>query len=392
MRIIRTEILVLGDPRPPTVVDDWIDARAFLRIYSDEGLTGLSELFWVPAGVARAALHGPESVFGRLLCGAELTTPAQLRARMWHSLLHASRRGWAIMCLGAAEVALWDLYGKWLGQPVYTLLGGSERSSYQLIGDADQRTVLPYCTVAPFDWDKAGRSPDQVCDEILGKVAALHNAGYRAFKIEPLRLPAATIIDVTRRTRDLLGPEPLLSVDVGCLWNDVATALRVTNAIDPFDVLFLETPFPTDALNAYARLAPQSPIPLAAGEHSVTRWEFRDLLDRAGVSVVQPYVTTCGGFLEALSILDLAQERGALVCPGNWGTDILAMATLHLAAVSPLTPCMEYVPALHYWSPLRRALAEHAAQTTAGHFSLPTTPGIGIDLSDELIARFTVSA
>jgi L-alanine-DL-glutamate epimerase-like enolase superfamily enzyme len=78
--------------------------------------------------------------------------------------------------------------------------------------------------------------------------------------------------------------------------------------------------FPVDSLDAYARLAQQTRIRIAAGEHTTTRWEFLDLMDRGGVLVAQPYMITCGGLTEARRIVELAQPRGVLVCPGNWST------------------------------------------------------------------------
>src|SRR4029079_1847222 len=114
MKITRTEIFVLGDPKPAEPVDDYLAALAFLRIHTDAGLTGLSELFAVPGAVAKAVLDGPDSLLGRLLVDQDPVTPDRLRERMYNSLLHSNRRGWAVMCIGAAEVALWDIYGKLL--------------------------------------------------------------------------------------------------------------------------------------------------------------------------------------------------------------------------------------------------------------------------------------
>src|SRR5437870_10081582 len=152
MKITRTEVMVLGDPPPPRPSDERIDQMALLRIHTDEGVTGLSEIFAVPPAVARAALDGANSVFGHLLLGEDPIPPERLWTRLYNSMLHGNRRGWAVICMGAAEVALWDIYGKAAGRPVYQLLGGVERSIYQLHSDAQQREVVPYCTVVPTDW------------------------------------------------------------------------------------------------------------------------------------------------------------------------------------------------------------------------------------------------
>ena len=114
-------------------------------------------------------------------------------------------------------------------------------------------------------------------------------------------------------------------------------------------------------------------------------------MDRGRVSVVQPYVTTCGGLTEAKRIVELARPRGALVCPGNWSTQVLGAATVHLAAYSPITPFIEFAPAEVYDSPLRRELQDAGFPVCNGVIELPARPGIGYELPTETIARFRIS-
>ncbi len=385
MKIAKTTVFVLGDPPPPGPVDERIEALAFLRIETDEGIGGLSEIFAVPPGVARAVLDGPDSFFGRLLVGQDFATPEQARTRLYDSMLHGNRRGWAVICMGAVEVALWDVYGKALGRPVYELLGGAERSVHQVTDPRQRREVVPYCTIVSTTNDRAS-----VLTEQIEKVRLLRDRGYRAVKVEPMESAPETIVELARLARAELGSDRLLCVDVGYLWNDVGTALRVAERLAEHDVFFLETPFPVDALDAYRRLSAGTRLRIAAGEHTVTRWEFLDLMDWGGVTVAQPYMTTVGGLSEAKRVVDLAQPRGVLVCPGNWSTGVLGAATVHLAAYSPITPIFEFVAPEAYWSPLRRAIAEVSLPVVDGAIQLPTAAGIGVDLPDDLVAHFRV--
>lgn len=385
MKITRTEIVVLGDPPPPHTVGDRIDALAFLRIDTDMGISGLSEIFAVPPAVARAVLHGPDSFFGRQLVGADPVTPEQMRTRLYNSMLHGNRRGWAVICMGAVEVALWDIYGKLLDRPVYQLLGGAERSVHQLHDPRQGHEVVPYCTIV-----SRGNTAELVLTEQVEKVRQVRDLGYRAVKVEPMESTPQTIVELARLARAELGPDRILCVDVGYLWNDVGLALDVAERLAEYAVFFLETPFPVDALEAYARLTARSPVRIAAGEHTVTRWEFLDLMDRGGIGVVQPYMTTIGGLSEAKRLVDLAAARGVLVCPGNWSTAVLTAATVHLAAYSPITPIFEFVPSEIYWSPLRKALQDVGLPVVDGAIALPDRPGIGVDLPADLIAHFRV--
>ena len=388
MRITSTEVFVLGDPPLGDGPADGsrVDGLAFVRIHTDEGLVGLSEIFCVPPGVAQAVLHGPDSLFGRLLVGEDPIHPERLWTKLYNSMLHGNRRGWVIICLGAVDVALWDLYGKAADRPVWQLLGGGERSNHQITTEDQRQAAVPYCTIVSDAWDR-----DSVLRQQVERVVALRKLGYRGFKIEPMRQTRKTIVELTRLTREVVGPEAMLAVDVGYLWNDVGEALRTIEQTAQYDLLFFETPFPVDSIDAYAQLTARTPVPIAVGEHTTTRWEFLQLMDQGGVSVAQPYMTTCGGLTEARRIVELAQPRGALVCPGNWSTHVLGTANLHLAAWSPVTPFYESAPADVYWSPLRKALQAVAPPVVNGTVAWPQAAGIGFELPAELETDFRVS-
>jgi len=274
-----------------------------------------------------------------------------------------------------------------VNRPVFELLGGAERSRHQVVDASESHQVIPYCTIISDGWDR-----DSVLHEQVDRVVRLRELGYRAFKVEPMNQSRETIVELTRRTREAIGPEPMLSVDVGYLWNDVGSAVDTLQRLEEFDVFFFETPFPVDRMDAYASLTAQTPLRIAAGEHAVTRWEFLDFMERGGMQVMQPYMTTCGGLTEARRIVELAQARGAMVCPGNWSTHVLGAATVHLAAWSPITPFIESAPSEVYGSPLRKALQSIALPVVDSAIPLPTAPGIGIDLPTELVEQFLVPA
>ena len=151
---------------------------------------------------------------------------------------------------------------------------------------------------------------------------------------------------------------------------------------------FFEPPFPVDSPAPYARLADKTSIPLAMGEHACCRWEFVEMMDRGSVTVCQPYASNSGGLTECKRIVELVSARGGLLIPGNWSTQILGMANNHLAAYSPVSPYMEYSPAQVYASPLRAELQALATPVVSGRIDLPSEPGIGIEIPDDLIDRF----
>lgn len=382
-RITGFDVSVIGDGPPVDPDKGGVEPLAIIQVRTDAGLTGLSEVFRVPPGVVRDTVGGPDSYFGRLLLGQELTHPERLWQLSWDSMLHTNRRGWEVMILGALDVALWDLYGKILGEPVWKLLGGSQRGPFQSPAGTIPVQVTPYCTIVSDVWGGEAMFTQQV-----DRAVRLAELGYRAVKVEPMFSTPLDVIELARRARRALGPQFPLMLDVGYLFNDVPTAVRVARELEELDIEFFETPFPVDNPEPYARLAAQTRVPLAMGEHAVTRWELLDMMERGGVSVVQPYMTTCGGLTEAKQIVALAQARGAQVCPGNWSTQILGAATVHLAAWSPVTPFIEFAAAEVFESPLRSELQQAGFPVLNGRIELPELPGIGYELPHDVLKRF----
>ncbi|MBV7335086.1 mandelate racemase/muconate lactonizing enzyme family protein [Chloroflexi bacterium TSY] len=354
-----------------------------IRVDTDEGLIGYSESFRVPPGVAMAVMHGSDSFLGRFLIGEELTHPERLWQKLYDSIMHYNRRGWALMCLGALDIAVWDLYGKKLNQPVYELLGGAQRGYFQTPESNPVIEVVPYCTIVSDQWDSEAMVESQVERALI-----LKEKGYRAFKVEPMMSSVKNILELATRARDALGPDLMLAVDVGYRFNDVQVCKRICRVLEELDVYFFETPFPVDSFDPYARLAESTSIPLAMGEHAVSRWELQHMIDYGKVHVVQPYMNTCGGITEAKRIVEIAQSRGALVIPGNWSTQILGAATVHLALYSTITPYIEFAPAEVFDSPLRQKIQDLGHPVVNGAIQTPSRPGIGIELHQDLIDQY----
>jgi L-alanine-DL-glutamate epimerase-like enolase superfamily enzyme len=196
------------------------------------------------------------------------------------------------------------------------------------------------------------------------------------------------IINLVTKVRKTIGSDMMLAVDVGYRFNEVSAALKVCQAIEELDICFLETPFPVDFYTPYAELAKKTSIPIAMGEHAVTRAECLNMIDYGGVSVVQPYVNTVGGMTEAKRVVDGAKDKGASVIPGNWSSQILGCASVHLAAYSAVSPYIEYAPAEIYNAPLRQRIQELGFPVVDGVIKLPKVSGIGFEVKEDLLKEF----
>ncbi len=384
-KIVQLETFVIGDGPEIDPDKGGIEPLACVRVHSDDGYVGLSEVFRVPPGVVQATVGGLDTFFGRLLLGQTITHPERVWQHVWDSLIHTNRRGWEVIILGALDVAIWDIYGQKLGEPVWRLLGGTQRGTFQTHSQTKTQGVEPYCTIVSDIWGGESMFTQQ-----LQRIERLLDLGYLAFKVEPMMSCPTDVIELTRRARRLLGKQPKLMVDVGYAFNDVPTVARICRELEEFQIEFFETPFPVDSPLPYARLAELTSIPIAMGEHGVSRWEFLDMMDRGRVAVIQPYMTTCGGLTEAKRIVDLAIARGAVVCPGNWSTQILGAATVHLAAYSPTTPFIEFAPAEVFESPLRKELQLAGLKVNRGNIDFPTAPGIGYHLPEEIVTKYRI--
>lgn len=384
MKISRLEVFVIGDGPEIDPDKGGIEPLAVIRIHTDEGLIGLSEVFRVPPGVVQATVGNSQTHFGRILIGQEITHPERLWQHMWDALMHTNRRGWEIIILGALDVAIWDIYGQMLNQPVWRLLGGVQRGPFQsATGNASD--IIPYCTLVSDVW-----GGELMFSQQVSRAQTLAGLGYRAFKVEPMMSSPHDVIELAKRCRREIGDQLTLMVDVGYLFSDVPTAIRVCRELELLNIYFFETPFPVDTPEPWAKLSAKTSIPLAMGEHGVTRWEFLDMMDRGGVTVVQPYMTTCGGLTEAKRIVELAIPRGVQVCPGNWSTQILGAASVHLAAYSPVTPFIEFAAAEVFESPLRRELQNAGLPVKNGAIPLPEQPGIGYRVPAEILEGFRI--
>jgi L-alanine-DL-glutamate epimerase-like enolase superfamily enzyme len=223
-------------------------------------------------------------------------------------------------------------------------------------------------------------------------------AGFRAVKSEVtlagpyahngMREPWERSTEVLAAVRAAIGPDVALLVDVQYAFPDADTALAVMKEWVEFDLFFVETPLWPDDLAGHRRLAEEQSIPIASGEWLTTRFEHLDLMDRAGVQIVQPDVTRVGGLTEARRVCELAADRDLRVVPHLWKTEISISSAVHLAAISPNCAFIEFLPAELSESPLRQNLTNQQLHMVDGEIPLPTSPGLGVELNRDALADY----
>ncbi len=370
MKITKVEAIPLRIPDLDWTRADGIQDDVIVRIHTDAGITGVGEADSSPA-VVKALVDAPESWMrsrglAGMLVGEDPLHTERLWDKMYHGTLWMGRGGVTIQAISAVDIALWDIKGKALGLPVHTLLGGARRD-----------TIPVYASML-FETDLG----------VMSERARQHIAeGYRAVKFGwgPMGPDLATDVALVRAAREAIGNDAALLVDAGAPWT-AQEAIRRVAAFREFAPFWLEEALASDDLPGWTRLtAAARGMRIATGEQETLAGAFRDLLEIGHVDVIQPDLARAGGFTQVRRIVDHAVAAHAMCVPHAWKSGILVAATLHLAATLAEIPFVEYTLAD---SPLRRDLVRTDVRVANGVARIPHTPGLGVELNEEIVTRY----
>lgn len=380
--IERIEVIPIAVPGGARDDLDGTVDTVIVKIFDEEGRFGFGETD-APPGVVEAFLTMPTAHawslnIAELLIGADPLEINALWRKMYKGTFWPGRRGLGIHAIGAVDVALHDLAGKQLGVPAYKLLGGALRPS-----------LRPYCTVYPGL--AHGRSAGELMKEIGRQFDSALEAGFTAVKMEVLFYDLVNdreLVRLIREGRRMLGDGILMALDFGYRWHNWLDARWVLDRVSDCDILFAEATLQHDDLAGHARLAAVSPIRIGGAEAAATRHEIREWIERGQIAVAQPNIARAGGLSELRRIADLCELHGVEVIPHGWKTGITSAAGRHFQAASPVSPVFEYVSPKVFDSVLRRELVHPEPEVREGEMALPTGPGLGITLNEEIVERY----
>jgi L-alanine-DL-glutamate epimerase-like enolase superfamily enzyme len=369
MRITDVEAIWLQLPTVDERCDGTQDTLV-VRVHTDEGIVGVGEVDSSPM-VAKAIIEAPMShgiARGLRLCviGEDPLNIAYLWDKMYQGSIFFGRGGAAQQAISGIDMALWDIAGKAMGQPVYRLLGGGFRSK-----------LRAYASILFQD------TPEATYD----LARSLADQGFTAAKFGwgPLGQSEAGDIAQVRAARTGLGDAPDLMIDAGICY-DTVTAIKRAEQFAEFRPFWLEEPLHPDNIEGYARLAAVSPIRIAAGEQETTIQGFEALLN-AGLAVVQPDVARVGGPSQAVEIGRLAARHHRLCVNHSYKTGISIAASLHFLAALPNSSLLEYCVEQ---GPLRQTLTREPFAVVDGFVDVPQEPGLGVTLDEAVLERYRV--
>ncbi|MBQ3125683.1 MAG: mandelate racemase/muconate lactonizing enzyme family protein, partial [Clostridia bacterium] len=275
----------------PFVVDCFRTNWVFVKVYTDEGITGVGEatLEYKEKALLGAVEHIREYLVGK--------NPLEIE-RHYHDIYRdAYWRGGAVLmsALSAVEMALWDILGKHLGVPVYQLLGGKVHDKVRIYVNG---------------WFSGAKTPE----EFGAKAKVAVERGVTAMKWDPfgknyLQISNAeldTALRCVAAVREAVGDRVDLLIE-GHGRFDVPTGIKIARELEQFKPMLFEEPVPPDNLEALKAVRDKSPVAISAGERLYTLRSFKDLFEMRAADYIQPDISHAGGIMELKKIAAAAE-------------------------------------------------------------------------------------
>lgn len=366
MKITKVETFIAGNPWK-----NWL----FVRVQTDEGIHGISEATINGfTKTAEAAIHE----LSHRYVGMDPFQVERISKRMYHDMytdggqIHKH-------AVSGIEVACWDIMGKALGVPIYKLLGGQMRERARAYANG---------------WYRGERTPESFHE----KAKVVVGRGYTALKFDPFGAAyqitslddEALAVDIVAAVRDAVGPSVDILIEGHCRFS-TSTALRFARKMESYNPTWFEEPTPHHKIDAMIAVAKESPIPIATGESLHTKYQFAELLKHDVIHILQPEPLACGGLWATRQICDMADAHYGVVAPHNAQGPVCTAICMHLAACTPNFFVQEIFDEFNVeWE--KELTTGETFEVVDGYIAIPETPGLGIDLNVEEIARHPYDA
>jgi 2-dehydro-3-deoxyphosphogalactonate aldolase len=381
MKITNVKTYVVDNPPPHFGGRYWI----FLKLITDNGIEGFGEVYAVPFHphiVARMI----EDVCERCVKGSD---PFKIE-KLWrivYSNGYTQHPDLSLVgVLSGIEMACWDIIGKELDRPVYELLGGQVHEklrSYTYLYPRKSDDTDVYS-----DPNLAAERAAQYVKQGFSAVKFDPVGPYSAFDPRQLSLEALEQAEKFVKTvRDAVGSQcDLLFGTHGQM--TTSSAIRLARRLEKFDPLWFEEPVPPENINEMARVARSTSIPIATGERLATKYEFAGLLQQQAASILQMALGRVGGILEAKKIAGMAEAHYAQIAPHLYCGPIEGAANIQISTCSPNFLILEGIKT---WGGFHAEILKTPIRWEQGYIIPPTTPGLGVELNEEVAAAHPYS-
>jgi D-galactarolactone cycloisomerase len=355
-----------------------------VEVETDEGVTGWGECFG-PGNIALANKGIVEKVIQPMVLGMD---PLD-RDVIWHKVYNLMRdhgqKGMPLQSLSGVDIALWDIAGKVMGQPIHKLIGGAHRTSVQAYGYG---MMLKRESVA----DHVARFVDEA--------AEIKAMGFAAVKMK-LGLGARDDVKLAEAVRKGVGDDFDFMADANHCYT-TSDALFVGRALDELGAYWFEEPVAPEDLDGYRELRAGLKLNISGGEAEFNRWGWRAILENRGLDIAQPEVCALGGISEYLRVLALCHAHFTPVINHVWGSAVAVATNLQLlAAMPPLPgglfprePWLEFDTTENRFRDdlLETPLDIQGQMAATGAVAIPIGPGLGIEPDRDFIKAYEVDA
>ncbi len=339
--------------------------NTLIVVHTDEGLTGLGSCF-----TSQALVEAALTLLRPLLVGENGLEAERVSEKLRQATFWQGRGGTVEHAISGIDIALWDLLGKALNQPVSRLLGGNYRDR-----------IKPYASML-FE------EPGLLREKLLEQV----ERGFRAIKMgwRPFGRVSRKYDELLIRTaREAVGDEVELMVDAGGseqFWpHGVHWARETARMLTDYQITWFEEALRPDDVEGFRELRQNSGVLIATGEVLTRRQSFQPFIDQRAVDVLQPDLTKCGGLSEGRRIAWAAYDHGVQVVPHGWNTGVGVAADLALSAAMPVARWVEFQTGVPY---IEEIIVPHFQLDADGMLPVPTGPGLGISLNADTLARY----
>lgn len=374
MKLTACETFVVANP-PPGFGGRYF---VFVKLETDSGIVGYGEVYSPALGpaVIEQAVH---DVARRHLIGHDPSRIELMWRRVYGSGYTLRADPTLVGVLSGLEMACWDIVGKELDRPVHALLGGRVR---------DRLRAYTYLYPQPDDTADVYADADLAAERAAEAVAA----GFTAVKFDPAgpytvfdgHQPSLDDLrrteDMVRGVRDAVGDRADLLIGTHGQFT-AAGAIRLARRIERYDPLWFEEPTQPNEVDDMAAVARATSIPIATGERLTTIGEFATVVQRRAAAIVQPNLGRCGGILTGLKIAAIAEANGVQVAPHLYNGPIIGAANIQMAACIPNFLVLEGIGT---WSGFHADLVHGGIEFDQGYVTVPSGPGLGIDLDEDL--------
>jgi galactonate dehydratase len=373
----------------------------WLQVHTDAGISGLGETFF---GASAVEAHVHDYIAPRVIGRDPLQI--DLLAADLVGYLGFRSSGAEVRGNSAFDIALWDVFGKAVNQPIAQLLGGFTR-----------REIRTYNTCAGTGYVKEtsgqvtanyGLGESNEYDDLNGFLnhadelaQSLLEEGITAMKIWPFDAAAEAsrgqyismpdlrkAMEPFEKIRAAVGDRMDIMVEFHSMWQ-LLPAMQIARALTPFQTFWHEDPIKMDSLSSLKRYAAVSPAPISASETLGSRYGFRDLLETGAAGVVMLDLSWCGGLSEARKIAAMAEAWHLPVAPHDCTGPVVLCASTHLSLNAPNALVQESVRA--FYRTWYRDLVTALPQVRNGMITVPPGPGLGMALHPDLDRAFTTS-